>query len=171
MWRFGPKEEPIFIATTDYPFPQRFDIDTLETLELLAPDNPAGTKSGCAHWMRETGTDNSITFQLKQGSFLEDNYVEVQRFRPDNLDFSKPEIVATFTPKKTSQVHSFSITENYAIFFYYPMTLKGSICLMAHKFHVNECMEVLFYILHFHYEISKSNNPCSILKMNQQTFL
>ena len=144
MWRFGSKENPIFLATTDYPFPQRFDINTLETLELLAPDNPAGTKSGCTHWMREPGTDNSINFQMKQGSFLQEDYVEVQRYKPNNLDYAKPEIVATFIPKKSVSIHSFSMTENYAIFIYYPMSFLGTTCLMTHGFHVNECIEVLY---------------------------
>ena len=151
MWRFGPKEDPIFLATTDYPFPQRFDIDTLETMELFAPDNPVGTKSGCTHWMREPDTDNSIYFQMKQGGLLQGDYVEVQRFTPDNLDYSKPEVIATFHPKKASSIHSFSITQNYAIFFYYPVVLKSVTCLMTHGFHVNECIEVLYRTLHFKY--------------------
>ena len=142
MWRFGSKEDPIFLATTDYPFPQRFDINTLETLELLAPDNPPGTKSGCTHWMREPGTDNSINFQIKQGSFLQEDYVEVQRYKPNNRDFAKPEIVATFIPKVTVSIHSFSMTENYAIFIFYPMSFFGTTCLMTHGFHANDCTEV-----------------------------
>ena len=38
--------------------------------------------TGCAHWMREPGTDNSITMQMKLGVF--GNHIEVQRFTPDN---------------------------------------------------------------------------------------
>ena len=61
----GSKEDPVYVVTTDYPYPQRFDINSLGTLELFRPDNAAGTMSGCTHWQREPGTDNSIVFQMK----------------------------------------------------------------------------------------------------------
>ena len=38
----GSKEDPMYIATTDWPYPQRFDINTLDTLELLRPENGFG---------------------------------------------------------------------------------------------------------------------------------
>ena len=60
----GSKENPIYIATTDWPYPQRFDIDTLDTLELLRPKNGFGM-TGCTHWQREPGTENSINFAFK----------------------------------------------------------------------------------------------------------
>ena len=85
VWRIGSKEHPVFIATTDYPAPQIFDINTLETGELLRPANPQSTMTGIAHWMREPGTDNSITAQYKDGGLLGSDYVEVQRFTPDNI--------------------------------------------------------------------------------------
>ena len=84
VWRFGSKVDPVYMVTTDYPAPQRFDIDTLETMEMFRPDNPAGTMSGIAHWMREPGTDNSITGQYKIGGVFGKDYYEVQRFTPDN---------------------------------------------------------------------------------------
>ena len=43
--------------------------------------------------------------------------VEVYRYIPENRDYAKPEIVATFTPHKNSAVHSFAVTESYAVFF------------------------------------------------------
>ena len=60
-------------------------------------------------------------------------------------DYSKPEVVAIFSPTKSSMVHSFSMTENYAVFFYYPLVIKGNTCVATHKFHVMECVEVLIY--------------------------
>ena len=126
----GSKEDPIYIATTDYPYPQRFDIwasyfknyfldkiaptnylyscrfdiDTLDTLELLRPNDAMITMSGCTHWMREPGTDNSIYFQWKM-NMLGSDYVEVQRFTPDNHNYDKPEVIATFSPKRNAMVH------------------------------------------------------------------
>ena len=61
----GSKEDPVYVVTTDYPYPQRFDINSLATLELFRPDNAAGTMSGCTHWQREPNTDNSIYFSFK----------------------------------------------------------------------------------------------------------
>ena len=60
----GSTEDPMYLATTDFPYPQRFDINTLDTLELLRPDSGFG-HSGCTHWQREPGTDNSINFSYK----------------------------------------------------------------------------------------------------------
>ena len=142
VWRFGSKDEPVYMATTDYPAPQRFDIDTLETLELLRPDNPAGTMSGIAHWMREPGTDNSITGQYKMGGIFSKDYYEVQRFTPNNTDFSQPEIVASFNPHKNSMIHSFSITENYVIFIFSPVALSSPTCMVSNHFHITDCIEV-----------------------------
>ena len=64
LWRMGGTEDPMYLATTDFPYPQRFDINTLETLELLRPTSGFGM-SGCTHWQREPGTDNSINFAVK----------------------------------------------------------------------------------------------------------
>ena len=39
-------------------------------------------------------------------------------------------------------LYSFSITKNYAVFFYYPLELKSDLsCLFGNKFHVMECLE------------------------------
>ena len=41
-----------------------------------------------------------------------------------------------------SFLYSFSITKNYAVFFYYPLELKSDMsCLFGNKFHVMECLE------------------------------
>ena len=61
----GSKEDPIYMVTTDFPYPQRFDINSLDSLEILRPADAASTKSGCTHWQREPNTDNSIYMMLK----------------------------------------------------------------------------------------------------------
>ena len=58
----GSVEDPIYIAATDFPYPQRFDINTLDTLELLRPSNGFGL-TGCTHFQREPNTDATINFQ------------------------------------------------------------------------------------------------------------
>ena len=137
-------EDPIFLVTTDFPYPQRFDINTLETMELYRPANALSTRSGTTHWQREPGTDNSLYYQYKTGNFFQSDYVELQRFTPDNLDYSKPEVVATFEPRHNSQVHSFSVTENYAVFFYYPVYVDATAtCMLTNYFHAMECTKVM----------------------------
>ena len=34
--------------------------------------------------------------------------------------------MATFDAKKLSSIHSFSVTENFAVFFFYPVVIEGS---------------------------------------------
>ena len=48
---------------------------------------------------------------------------------------------ATFIPHKKSSVHSFAVTESYAVFLYPALTYDTGLgCLMSNGFHVNECM-------------------------------
>jgi len=100
--------------------------------------------SGIAHWQREIGTDNSIYAMGKRGNIITPHSVEIHRYSPANTNFTNPDVVASFNLKKTSYVHSFSITENYVIFICYNVILKPSLtCLMKNHFHGAECMEVL----------------------------
>jgi len=92
--------------------------------------------------MREPGTDNSITGQYKAGSLFGKDYFEVQRFKPDNTDFTRPEVVGFFYPNKMSMIHSFSITENYVIFIFSPVVMDSTTCMLGNMFHVTECIEV-----------------------------
>ena len=55
------------MAVTDNPISTRFDIRTLKTIGLEKPSRWPLTTTGCAHWMREPGTDNSINIQGKIG--------------------------------------------------------------------------------------------------------
>ena len=50
-------------------------------------------------------------------------FIEVQRYHP-HVKFDEPEVITTFTPKKTSLVHSFSLTEEYAVLFLYPLDVN-----------------------------------------------
>ena len=139
LWRIGKDnlEEGIYLAVTDAPVPLRFNISDLSTLGMQYPNAWPATLSGCAHWIREVGTDNSINFQRKKG-LTGPVYVEVQRYRPED-DYATPEVISTFVPKKLSSIHSFSITENYAIFFFYPVIIDGK-RMFESGFHVFELL-------------------------------
>jgi len=136
LWRIGAKdkEKGIHMAVTDFSVSTQFNISTLATVAILKPKMFPVSLSGTTHWMREPGTDNSININNKKGK----GWV-VSRYRPEH-SFQEPEEVAVFKAKIDSMIHSFSITENYAVFFFYPVTvdLMG---LWGLNFHVLEGMK------------------------------
>ena len=70
--------------------------------------------------------------------------VYVYRYAPENRDYADPEVVGIFKPHKNSAVHSFAITENYAVFFYPAMTYDtDGKCVFENNFHVLQCMKYL----------------------------
>ena len=73
------------------------------------------------------------------------------------IDYSKPEVVAYFYPKKNSMMHSFSITENYVIFIFSPVVMKDTTCMMGNHFHVTVCIEAL------------ENEPSDVFIVNLKT--
>ena len=121
LWRIGPQEDGIYLAVTDGKDATRFNISDLSTMGQESPPSYPFTTSGCAHWMREVGTDNSIYFSFKQG-LTGQPWMEVVRYRPES-SFQSPDIIATLTPTKFSYIHSFSITQNYAVFLFYPVVI------------------------------------------------
>jgi len=140
LWRMGEKsiENGIYMAVTDAPVPLRFNISDLSTLESLGPNSYPFTLSGCAHYMRERDTDNSLSFQRKK-LFTGKPFVEVQRY-PPHKTYQDPDVISTFMPRKYSNVHSFSITEEFAIFFFYPVIINPK-KYFSSNFHVFELLE------------------------------
>ena len=121
LWRIGHQDDGIYLAVTDAKVATRFNISDLSTLGQEYPPTYPFTLNGCAHWMREPGTDNSIYFNFKKG-FTGPPWVEVLRYRPEST-FQTPEVIATFKPTKFSYMHSFSITEHFAVFLFYPVKI------------------------------------------------
>jgi len=138
LWRIGPENDGVYMAVTDSKVPTRFNISDLSTLEMMYPSLYPLTLTGCAHWMREPGTDNSINFQVKKG-LTGPPWVEVQRYRPED-SYQDPQVVATFKPTRMSYIHSFSVTDNYAVFFFYPVIIDPK-KIANSGFHVFELFE------------------------------
>ena len=44
------------------------------------------------------------------------------RYRPEDT-YQTPEVVATFKPTKFSYIHSFSLTQQFAVFLFYPVII------------------------------------------------
>ena len=79
LWRIGSKDtDGIYMAVTDAKVPTRFNITDLSTIGQEYPSSYPFVLTGCAHWMREVNTDNSIYFQLRK-SFTGLPWVEVLR--------------------------------------------------------------------------------------------
>jgi len=106
---------------TDAKVPTRFNISDLSTMGQEYPPSYPFTLNGCAHWMREPGTDNSINFNYKKG-LTGPPWVEILRYRPEHT-YQTPEVIATFKPTKFSYIHSFSVTENYVVIMFYPVII------------------------------------------------
>ena len=140
VWRFGEAnlDNGVFMAVTDAPAALRFNISDLSTMGVQMPARYPPSTTGCAHPLREPGTDNTINFMTKL-SMTGTPYIEVQRYRPED-SFSEPQIITTFTPEKTSIVHSFSLTEDYAIIFMYPLDVD-IMKIFTSNFHLFEAME------------------------------
>lgn len=119
VWRYGSsknKEDAQYVAITDYPTQNEFDVDSLDFKQSVVPEHSWGS---CAHPLMEPGTDNSINYQVKTDWMFRPNQFEVWRYTKLN----EGTIIAKWKPKKMGYIHSFSVTENYAVFFFYPLTM------------------------------------------------
>ena len=138
LWRIGPQEDGVYLAVTDGKVATRFNISDLSTIGQEYPASYPFTLNGCAHWMREVDTDNSIYFNFKKG-LTGAPWMEVLRYRPES-SFQSPDVVAKLKPPKFSYIHSFSITENYAVFFFYPVIIDNA-KVLEENFHVFEAFK------------------------------
>jgi len=124
-----------YFAATDWPMVTYFDPATLDTLGV---EHPKQVSTGqCAHWIRETGTENTLNFQMHLG--LLGTSFHLYRWKPEDA-YREPEEVAHFSPELDSVIHSFSVTETHAIFFFYPF-VPNIAQMWAHNFHAFEVME------------------------------
>ena len=118
----GGDHEDIFMAVTDNTVSARIDIDTLAVVEMLRPVDLHIGQS--AHWLQEPGTTNSINWRYRMTyGGLGDIFVDVLRWRPGD-GYNDAEVITSFLPDKLSVVHSFSIIENFVIFFFTPLTMQ-----------------------------------------------
>ena len=148
----GGPDADIFMAVTDNSVSARIDIDTLAVTEMLRPTDLHIGQS--THWLLEPGTRNSINWRYRM-SFggLGDIYVDVLRWRPGD-GYNDAELIASFIPDKVSVVHSFSITENFVIFFFTPLVMKVDLWSnWSNNFHLFELLnwdensKTTFYIV------------------------
>jgi len=122
VWRYGSstnKADAQYVAITDYPTQTEFDVDSLDFKRAVVPAHSWGS---CAHPLIEPGTDNTINYQVKTDWLFRPNQFEVWRY----TKLGEGEIITKFKPKKMGYIHSFSVTETFAIFFFYPLIMDFS---------------------------------------------
>lgn len=119
VWRYGSstrKSDAQYVAITDYPTQTQFDVDTLDVKKVVVPAHSWGS---CAHPLIEPGTDNSINYQVKTDWLFRPNQFELVRYTKLN----EGRVIARWKPKKMSYIHSFSLTETFAVLFFYPLSM------------------------------------------------
>jgi len=120
VWKYKSHEDGVeddFIANTDAPYVSKFDLNTLAYRELMFPSRKS--MASCAHPLIEPGTDHTINFGVTYDWKMKATF-EVYRY----TTFKDAQLVASFIPRRMAYIHSFSVTENYAVFFFYPMRVS-----------------------------------------------
>jgi len=124
-----------FIASTDLPVVNVFNATTLEHIEVFDP-NLSSTQSS-AHWRREPGTNNMLNMHIKG---IPGVWETIHLYRYPDGDLRNPQEVGSFRITHSTMIHMFSVTEHYAVFFVYPISID-TICAMEHLLHnVVQCV-------------------------------
>ena len=74
---------------------------------------------------------------MEARGYLQGKHRERKNITLINIIFKEPEEIAHFTPELDSVIHSFSVTETHAIFFFYPF-VPNIAQMWAHNFHAFE---------------------------------
>jgi len=118
-----------FIATTDLPKVNRFDVHSLDFIEVYDPELSSTQSS--AHWRKEPGTNNLLNFHIKGMPGI---WETIHLYRYPDGDLQNPQEVGNFHITQSTMIHMFSVTENYAIFFVYPISIDMG-CVVTNGMH------------------------------------
>jgi len=125
-----------YIACSDIVEATQFDIETLETIGILYPNAYPVATFAATHYMREVGTDNSINIRVLMG--ITGAHTELVRYRPED-DYTDPQVIATFKPSMSSYIHSFSMTANYVVLWFFPFGIQME-KMISKNFHLLDAM-------------------------------
>jgi len=126
-----------FIASTDLPKVNIFSPSTLEWIGYYDPklDSTMST----AHWAPEPGTNNMLNYHVKGVPGVWET-LHLYRY-PEGSLHTPQEIGKGFHIPYSTMIHQFSVTENYAIFFLYPISIDMG-CATMHLLHnMLECVK------------------------------
>jgi len=118
-----------FIATTDLPKVNKFDVHSLDFIEVFDPQLSSTTSS--AHFRKEPGTNNLLNFHI-QG--IPGIWETIHLYRYPDGDINNPQEIGNFHITQSTMIHMFSVTENYAIFFVYPIHVDMG-CVVSNGMH------------------------------------
>merc|ERR1712212_1237126 len=124
-------------ASTDLPKVNIFSPSTLEWIGYYDPklDSTMST----AHWAPEPNTNNMLNYHIKGVPGVWET-LHLYRY-PDGALHAPQEIGKGFHIPYSTMIHQFSVTENYAIFFLYPISIDMG-CATMHLLHnMLECVK------------------------------
>merc|ERR1712158_202025 len=126
-----------FIASTDLPKVNIFSPSTLEWIGYYDPK--LSSTMSTAHWAPEPGTNNMLNYHIKGVPGVWET-LHLYRYPEGSLHIPE-EIGSGFHIPYSTMIHQFSVTENYAIFFLYPISIDMG-CATMHLLHnMLECVK------------------------------
>ncbi|XP_078616224.1 beta,beta-carotene 15,15'-dioxygenase-like [Branchiostoma floridae x Branchiostoma japonicum] len=121
VWKYGHGDNSVYAALTDAWVYSKFDLDSLATQGVDIPEvsgiHWSRLVQSCAHPLIEPGTNYSINY-LMFPSLIPGQKQQYYVIRIKDLNTF--EVLANFQSDKASYMHSFALTENYAVFFVQP---------------------------------------------------
>merc|ERR1712212_369266 len=126
-----------FIASTDLPKVNIFSPTSLEWIGYYDPK--LSSTMSTAHWAPEPGTNNMLNYHIKGVPGVWET-LHLYRYPEGSLHIPE-EIGKGFHIPYSTMIHQFSVTENYAIFFLYPISIDMG-CATMHLLHnMLECVK------------------------------
>ncbi|MGH3751939.1 MAG: carotenoid oxygenase family protein [Pseudonocardiaceae bacterium] len=116
-----------YVALTEMPLAVQFDPDTLETLGVTGYHDQLDGQLTTAHPHQQPGTNNLINYVLKFGPRSE---YRIYRQRPGSMT---RELVAAVPAKRPGYLHSFAVTEDYAVLAVFPLVVNPLSLLLSGK--------------------------------------
>ncbi len=116
-----------YAALTETTIAVQFDPDTLETLGVTGYDDQLDGPVTTAHPHQQPGTTDLINYVLKFGRHSE---YRIYRQRPDSMT---RELLAAVPTTRPSYMHSFAVTEHYAVLTMFPLVVNPLALLLRGK--------------------------------------
>jgi len=98
---------------------------------VFDPKQQLHSTASSAHWRKEPGTNNILNFHVKGTPGV---WETIHLYRYPDGDLHNPVEIGNFHISHSTMIHMFGVSENYAIFFVYPVSID-MVCAMEHLLH------------------------------------